>query len=1109
MRNFTLLMVIFSMFFAVPTLQANESGREGTYYQLHEKLISISVDQVLIKEALYELQKVSGISFIYDSKELPNDAKVSIKVNNVTVKSALDELLIDTNLTYKVIDNGVSIFRSPDAVSAQPQDNRVSISGTILDEDSKPIAGATVLVTGTSEGAITDESGRFILDNITVGAAIEVSITGYLSQTFTVKADTKEYSIKLKLDELAVDDVVVTGIFEKPRESYTGAVTTINKKELAMFKGQNMLQTLANIDPAFNIAQDNFSGSDPNRKLQITIRGNSSLPKSLDELESTEGQALNTPLVIMDGFEITMDQLQDFNDDMIESITILKDASSTAIYGSRGANGVVVIKTKEPVAGKLRVFVSGGITMEVPDLSSYNLMGAIDKLALERMVGLYSDLDPEIQMELNNAYNARVSDALRGETEWIREPVRVGVGRTVNLRLEGGSNEFRWSVSANNKVTTGAMKGSDRESSGANITLNYNYKNLMFRNSATLSLVNSDNGTYGSFSEYAAINTYNRPYDEEGNLIKIFSGGTSLGGQYNPLYNAQLSGKDVSSSTVLTNVFSVDWQPLAGLAVRGKLGLSKSFNDADVFIPADHTSFNDQDDLFKKGSYNYSVGNAFNLESSLTANYSKIFNEKHLMSVGVDASILSDNSRTTSLSAVGFLSPEFTDLANALGYTEGSRPSNIYDESASVGFTGTFNYTFDERLFVDGSLRVDGSSKFGANNRFAPFWSLGAGWNIHRENFMKNQEVFNNLRLRMSTGVSGSQQFSSFDALSMYGMTSSSLYYYWNTSYLLGLGNENLTWQTTAQHNLGVDLGMFGGRLTGQLDVYYKRTDDLLSTISLSPSHGFASYAENVGVTSNRGFEATLGGYIIRDLERDLNWSVTGRIAYAVSEIVELSDEIKEQTIAAHQYDEDAALLYEGVSQDALYAVRSVGIDPISGKELFLDANGDVTYNWTPDARVYCGNAQPLYQGSISSMLQYKKFTFNVSFGYHWGGVQYNETLIDRVELPIYEMSSNVDQRVYDDRWQKPGDVTFFKGYSNDVTEKSTRFVMDDKAFDLQSMSLQYRWDTNFVTNKLKAQSITLGVNASNLFYFSTIARERGTDYPFANNIQFNVSINF
>ena len=376
---------------------------------------------------------------------------------------------------------------------------------------------------------------------------------------------------------------------------------------------------------------------------------------------------------------------------------------------------------------------------------------------------------------------------------------------------------------------------------------------------------------------------------------------------------------------------------------------------------------------------------------------------------------------------------------------------------------------------------------------------------------MQNQNVVSNMKLRASMGESGSQNFAAYQALSTYQYYTDKNYGIWNGAYILGHGNPNLTWQSVFQYNVGLDVSFLDGRLSAAVDVYKKNTKDLLSRRDLQASTGFTSYTENLGEISNKGIEGMLSGYIVRNLEKELIWSVTAKIAYNKNRIEKLSEALKADTQKAMQKDvEINSLLFEGDPVNAIYAVRSLGIDPSTGEELFLDRNGNITKTWMAGDKVFMGTADPTCRGNISSLFQYKGFTLNLAFGYYFGGKQYNSTLLNKVEVSKKAVAlRNVDKRVWEDRWQKPGDVKFFKKIDDVVTKATSRFVMDDNTFELQNVNLQYKFAGAKLQQNAKIQSIIIGANMSNVFYLSTIKRERGTDYPFARHAELSVSLTF
>lgn len=1103
------IMIKMKLMFLVITL-ACTSLNAAVWSQ--EKTIDLQLGEVNLETLFEQMQQRTHLRFIFNHEDVQGYT-VNANLKGKTIAEILDKALADKPLKYEIMDGHIVI--SPKRLEQNQQPEMIVIKGKVTDKSGHPMPGVTVMLKGTTFGAATDVDGKYEMTIQKKYATILVfSFVGMKTQEVAINGKT-EINVKLEDDAKEIEEVVVTGIFKKSRESYTGSVTTISNKELKMFKGQNLLSTLNNIDPAFNIVANNTLGSNPNALPEINIRGNSSLPMSMEELNNQTAQRLNQPLIIMDGFEITLEKLMDFNDEDVESINILKDASATAIYGSRGANGVIVVTTKKPEAGKLQITAKAGFSLEMPDLSSYNLLHADEKLALEKEVGLYDgkEGDPHDIQKMEEMYYATLKDVIRGvDTYWLSEPVRIGVGQKYNLRLEGGSEEFRWGAGVYYNKIQGAMKDSDRNTFSGTLTLSYTFKNLIFQNQMILDYNNSSESKYGTFSEYAKMNPYWMPTDEYGNTIPIYT--TMLGTEVeNPLYNATLNTKNDMKSDVMTNNFSIEWNIIDDLQFRGQFGISKGHSRYDKFLPAEHSSFNTDaykspENFFRKGSYEYRTGENTSLESRVTLSYSKLFAEKHQLYVGLDWSLMHSKDFIYTFKAEGFNNQDYNFLGNALMYERNGKPTGSEEISRQVGFTGNLNYTYDNRYYADFSFRADGSSQFGGDKRFAPFYSIGVGWNIHREKFMEEQQVVNLLRLRGSYGKTGSQQFSSYQALRTYQNLSSERYMNWSGVEMLGLGNEDLEWQITDQYDLGIELGLWQNRLSLTFDAYKKITSNLLSQMDLPLANGFPSYTANIGEVNNIGFEAGVNGYVIRNTEKEVIWMLGTKLAYTKNEITKLSDAIKNQMSNYVGKNTTHNMLREGDSRYAIYAVPSLGIDPSTGKELYVDADGNVTTTWQGGARRYCGQTEPKFRGNFNSLFTYKDFTLNLNFGFHWGGQQYNQTLLNKVEVTNYDIEYNVDERVWSDRWQKPGDLKPFKGYGNENTLMSSRFIMDDNVFQLQSASLQYRWHSPFVT-KLGMRSINFDVNMSDVFYISSIKRERGTEYPFARRIEFAVNLIF
>ena len=1080
--------------------------------------LSMTFRNELLPAALLRLEQSSSYKFLFTYEDV-SSYRVSGTVKDASFFQIVDFLLRDKPLHYTVNGKFVNIVKGRKNADKAESGKMQIVGGYVYDVKTKePVIGAQVKVLGSNVVTVTDINGAFSFDYfLTGGQQLQVSYMGMQTKTVALK---KQMTIALEEDTKTLKDVVVTGIFRKAKESYTGAVTTVGKEKLELYRGSNLLQTLKNVDASLNFPINNAAGSNPNVLPNLNIRGSSTLPMNVEEFNENAAQTVNTPLIILDGFEITLTKLMDYNDDQIESINILKDAAATAIYGSRGANGVIVVVTKQPKEGKLRVTAKAGMSLEIPDLSTYHLLNASQKLQLEKAVGLYDPYFLDDKIRYASYYNERLQNVLNGvDIDWLHKPVRTGVGQNYNVRLDGGASAFRWAASLGYNDVQGAMKGSNRKNVNGDITLMYSVNNLIFRNYTSVTSNHAKESKYGSFQDYVNMEPYDNPYDANGNLVKTFydyAHSSSLIG--NPLYDASLNTINKSEYFTFINNFSVEWQILEGLRLRAKLGVTTTRNSSDYFLPAEHSYFTSTEyqtasGQLRKGMYTYGTGNDNLLSADVTASYTRTFAEKHQLYVGVDYSISHENAYAYSFTAEGFSNADLSLISNASQYKLNSTPTGDRTTTRLVGLTGNANYTYDNRYYIDLSYRVDGSSKFGSDKRFAPFWSTGIGWNIHREHFMKNQHIFSNLRLKASYGVTGTQDFTTENAYTTYQYSNGNRYLTWAAATMMGLGNAALTWQKTKEVNVGTEIGVLDNRIMAEFNYYNKTTSNLLSAMDLPLSSGFSSYTANVGKMRNQGFEASLNAYIIRDSEKQFNWMVGGQMVYNTNKIIKLSDAIKNQNEQYLAQDVDVSnLFYEGRPLNAIYAVRSAGIDPSTGQEVFYDRSGNLTSTWSASDKVYLGPSQALYRGNFRTMVMWRGFTFNVSFGYHWGGKQYNSTLRDRVEVSRTTIGrQNVDERVLSARWMKPGDVTFFRNFNDaDATIHATsRYVFDDRVLELQSMSLQYRWNNEWLRHNTGLESLVFAVNASDLFYWSSVRYERGTSYPYARNVQGTITLTF
>ncbi|MFV0553953.1 MAG: SusC/RagA family TonB-linked outer membrane protein [Mangrovibacterium sp.] len=1084
--------------------------------------VKINSNQSSLSEVLKQIRKQSNIDFIYKESEIKDAGSISLDIEG-KLTEVLDQCLQGTKLRYEIVDNIVVI--KPESEEPQKPEMR-TITGVVKDNSTgATIPGVYVIAQRENKqikASITDAKGKFNMVIPAEANALTISFVGYKSKLIPLKDEVK-FTIALEPEVHEIEDVVVTGIFNKAKESYTGAATFISKTELEDFESRNLLSTISNIDPAFNIVLDEENGSDPNKMPEINIRGTSSVATTttstssqyvtddFEDLQDNERVNLNTPLFILDGFEISLQRMMDLNQDEIESVTILKDASATAIYGSQGANGVVVLTTVKPKAGKLKINYTGGFNIEVPDLRSYNLMDASGKLALEKEAGLYeSDVYAE-QLTLKKAYNDKLKTVLEGtDTYWLSKPVQVGLGQSHRLSLTGGDPAFRYGLNFQYRNTQGAMKGSIRDNFNGSVNISYLYENLKFTNILSLGFNQSDNSQYGAFSSYASLNPYWREYDEEGQLLQQLGlGDPIMSAINNPLYNASLGGYDQKRYTNINENFQLEWTVTEALKVSARFGYSKNNSTSDKFTPPNHTDFIGKADNLR-GKYVFSTSESSTMNGQFTLSYGKVFAEKHRLFVGLNSSMRESKRVSYGMIVTGFANDKMDFISMGSQYS-GTTPYGSEGTTRSIGFTSNLNYTYDNRYYADLSYRLDGASSFGKESRFAPFYSIGVGWNAHRTAFVKdNLQAISQLRLRYSYGVTGSLQFSPYDAMTTYEYLTGDDRYDGNLgTSIKRIGNDQLKWQTTYQHNTGFDMSLWNNKFSIGGNYYYKKTEDLITSVNLPLSNGYVTYTENMGDVLNQGFEVNASVQVLNQTRHRPGVSLRGNIAHNRNKLLKLSDAMKSINQTNEENSSSLAPVYlyrEGESMNALYVVPSLGIDPMTGREAFLNADGEMTFDYPKYNKIPVGLMQPKINGRLSSTVSYRNLRMSVGFSFRLGASLYNSTLASKVETT--DLTKNVDARVYNDRWKNPGDIAQYKGLTNtSPTYMSTRFVQTERTLSLNTFSLDYMVPRDWLKKNLNISRLNISYATNDLLYFSTIKRERGTNYPFSWRHDISLSI--
>lgn len=1007
------------------------------------------------------------------------------------------------------------------------QTGRVEVTGIVIDEESVPVAGAGVVLKGTTIGVSTEADGTFRLEMESPGPefVLEFSFIGMKTREVKVKPrDGKaDMEVVLEMDQNELDQVVVTGIFNRRKESYTGSAVTMKGEDIKKVSTTNIAKAISVIDPSFRV-MDNFEmGSDPNRLPDMRMRGTSTLPggsSGSGDLVSLQGEYdtyPNQPLLMLDGFEIDVQTMADLDPDRIASITILKDASATAIYGSKASNGVIVIETLAPRPGAINVTYSGSVRVEIPDLSSYNLMNSEEKILVEKLAGLY----PENDLASLRDYESRLREVRRGvDTYWLSQPLRTAVQHRHAVTLEGGSQALRYKLYAGLNETPGVMKGSKRSTQTASLDLSYRLSKFQLKNSVTVDNAVGTDSPYGSFSQYAMLNPYLRPYDEDGNVNKVmqtwnmlYSGSGNTYEIANPMYNATFHSLDRTTSLTIRELFKLEYRPADAWILQANVSLSKGISKDEVFRPGYHTAFNNVTDPTLKGDFSRAQSESFNYAIDFTAMYNKVFREKHYVTANLRYSVDQNQSETYGALVTGFPNDTMDHILFGQKYSENMTGSE--NTSRSIGGVLTAGYSYMYRYSFDATIRVDGSSQFGRDNRFAPFWSAGFKWDITNEPFMKSVEWMDDLVFATSYGITGTQGFAPYQSRQVYSYSDLMQYYLSSDATgieLVALGNDKLKWQQTATWNTRLELSLLKGRITARAEYYIKNTENSLAQITLAPSLGFSSYPANMGTLQNQGVELNIAFIPYRNEAKEAYWVISANGSHNRNKLTRISEALSRMNELNASTESISPLprYVEGQSTTAIWAVRSLGIDPSTGDEILLKRDGSVTSEYDPVDAVICGDTEPKWQGNVNTSFNYMGFGINLGFTYRFGGQMYNSTLVQKVENA--DLRYNADRRVLQLRWQNPGDVAQYKRLTNSAngsnTRQTSRFVMNENLFQMSSLSLTYRMDNNEYPflRRLHISSMRWSFNMEDIFYLSSIKRERGTDYPFSR--QFALSLN-
>lgn len=1110
----------------ISTLQAHPVKGQN----LLEKIVSIHLDHTDINTFVNTLKKSTGVDFVYSSRAIGANRKLSVHHNNQKLSVILDHTLKPMNIDYRLVDNSILLHRSLSEPPSKPdpsiniqhpliENNPIdrNITGIVTDESGMALPGVSVLVKGTQRGTVTSANGTYNVEVESDNDVLVFSFVGYLSQDVPV-GNRSKIDVSLATDTKALEEVIVVGYGTQKKSDLTGSVSSVKGTDLTKLPTQRVDQALQG--RAAGVMVQNTDGA-PGGNATIRVRGGNSI---------TGG---NNALVVVDGIQGV--NISTINPNDIESLEVLKDASATAIYGARGANGVILITTKRGASGKA-VF-NYGFSIGAQKLNhKLDLMDAGDYArksndwAATQNGTATSPIEPVIPFssEQINALDAN------GGTDWQDEIYRTGMMQNHQLSVSGGSDLVRYFVSAGYMNQQGIVLNTkyDRYNLRSNLDLKIN----SWLNAGINLNVIKDKGNVPPVGEGTrfgdilgqVINTVARfdpitpVYDSNGNYnIKALKGGPDGSKIYadNDVWNPVATALETrSEKNNITNEIStfIDFRLAKRLSLRITGAASINSNDDQHYYSTKTQpgrGVNGVGDL-AENKYQY-------YQNSNILTYTNTFNNKHTLTLTGVAEQQLIQSKSSFIAAQGFFSDE-TGINDLGGASQINQRFNSQTKQVLNSFLGRVNYIFDEKYMITASYRADGSSVFGANNKWGYFPSAAVAWRISQESFLENINAISNLKLRGSWGKTGNQAIQPYQTLAT---VASGFNYPYNGNSSADIGfalgraaNPNLKWETTEQTNVGLDMGFFSERLTATVDIYKKLTTDLLLNKQVEAYTGFTTILSNVGSIQNKGLEISLGGKPLSDTK--LSWNTAVNISFNRSKVLTLLDDspliIRTSTGGGYQiWGSGFSLKYLQVGQplDQMRGYTNLGtwseaeraeakkMGQAPGEAKWKDVNNDGRITRAGDGLEVIGNASPNFIYGWNNNIRFSDFDLTFLVQGSYGNDIFNAVRI-KTENPSNGLSANLNNRWTIDNQNTDVPVFLSSRERNalelgpnqtagiGVDQRSSRWVEDGSYLRMKNITLSYSIPTK-VISKIGISRLSAYITSVNLF---TITRYSGYD---------------
>lgn len=923
---------------------------------------------------------------------------------------------------------------------------QVTVRGTVLDDDGgAPLPGATVLVKGSTLGTSTDLDGEFQLPVPNPNDTLQVSFIGYLSMDVPLNGRS-EVIIRLQEDVAQLTEVVVVGYGTQRRADVTGSVVSVSPQRIEEIPITNITQALQGSMAGVSVTQTSAGAEQSG--MSMLIRGQNSITAS------------NSPLIVVDGIPFN-GSLSEINQSDVQSIEILKDASSAAIYGARGSNGIILITTKKGRVGKPRVNYDAHVGVQniahLPRIMNGPEFGQFkcDRIGDgENCEAVLTPTEYENWMAGNT-------------TDWVDMATRQGMQMQHNLSFTGGTADTRYYVAGSMLDVAGIARGDDFKRYTLRLNLDQTLTEWLQIGTSTNLAYTNRGGLSVSFSNAFNMNPLTNAFDENGEYT--MSPWPEDSYFDNPLLAFRVIDDDITRRVTTSNFVEIDLPFIEGLSYRMNAGI-----DYATGLSGRYWGRNTKTGLETNGRLNTRNDHRFDWTLENLIRYQRAFG-KHFIDFTGLYSAQKESVTSHSVTAEGFPNDVLTYYQADVGQL--IVPSASASDERVVSQMGRINYNYDSRYLLTLTARRDGYSGFGENNKYGLFPSVALGWNVALEDFWPLKEQVNNLKLRVSVGENGNQAVSPYHTMARLAED----HYVDGATTLPGyrpssLANPNLKWETTTSANFGLDFGLFNGRVNGTLDYYKARTRDLLLSRTISPVHGITSIVENIGKTANTGIELMLSTQNIET--PDFSWTTEFNISSNRNEIVDLygdkKDDVANRWFIGKPIHVNYALLFDGIWQEGDDIANSAQPDAKPGDVKIKDMDGDGDID--ADDRTFIGRRDPLYIAGLANTFRYKNLSLYV-FMHTVQGIT-----ISNSELGTNQVHADVRLNMMLREWWTPDNpINTYPRNSNESNPRSIGFYRDKSFVRLKDVTLSYEMPRRFV-QRIGLERLRLYVNGRNLW---------------------------